>query len=118
MQPTLVYDGDCAFCQRCSRFVRRHFHGVDVVAWQQADLAGYGLTEAQAAAAVQFVDASGRIASGHAAIAELLIARGGPARWCGRVLLLPGIRWLAQGIYRLVAANRHRLPGGTPACQA
>jgi predicted DCC family thiol-disulfide oxidoreductase YuxK len=26
------------------------------------------------------------------------------------------LRWLAAAGYRLVARNRHRLPGGTPAC--
>jgi predicted DCC family thiol-disulfide oxidoreductase YuxK len=32
------------------------------------------------------------------------------------VIELPGIRSLAGVIYRWVARNRSRLPGGTPAC--
>jgi len=32
------------------------------------------------------------------------------------VIMLPGISWLAAKAYRLVANNRYRLPGGTPAC--
>ena len=28
----------------------------------------------------------------------------------------PPLRWLAPYLYRLIARNRHRLPGGTPAC--
>jgi hypothetical protein len=31
-------------------------------------------------------------------------------------MLLPPVSWLAAGVYSLVAANRMRLPGGTPAC--
>ena len=117
MQPTLIYDGDCAFCERCSGLVRRHVPGVEVIAWQHADLDQHGLTAETAAAAVQFVSASARVSAGHAAIAELLIHTGGPARLVGRFLLLPGIRHIAQSIYQLVATHRHRLPGGTPTCK-
>lgn len=117
MQPTLIYDGDCAFCERCSQVVRRRVPGVEVIAWQHADLQQLGLTAEAAAAAVQFVNASARVSAGHAAIADLLIHAGGPARLVGRFLLLPGIRLIARGVYRLVAANRHRLPGGTYACK-
>jgi predicted DCC family thiol-disulfide oxidoreductase YuxK len=31
--------------------------------------------------------------------------------------LLPGVRRVADVVYRAVAANRYRLPGGTPACR-
>jgi predicted DCC family thiol-disulfide oxidoreductase YuxK len=31
--------------------------------------------------------------------------------------VLPPFSWLAEGVYRVVAANRQRLPGGTPACR-
>jgi predicted DCC family thiol-disulfide oxidoreductase YuxK len=37
-------------------------------------------------------------------------------RIAGRALLLPGISSIAARAYRLIAANRYRLPGGTPAC--
>ncbi len=40
----------------------------------------------------------------------------GPGRIAGRAILLPGISSLAAETYRLVAANRYRLPGSTPAC--
>jgi hypothetical protein len=32
------------------------------------------------------------------------------------VVRLPGIRAGARVVYRWVSRNRHRLPGGTPAC--
>jgi predicted DCC family thiol-disulfide oxidoreductase YuxK len=34
-----------------------------------------------------------------------------------RTMRAPGIRVLSAAGYRLVAKNRHRLPGGTPACE-
>ncbi len=30
---------------------------------------------------------------------------------------LPGVGWLQERLYNLVAANRHRLPGDTPYCK-
>ena len=38
------------------------------------------------------------------------------ARPLGAALLLPGVNALAGVVYRWVARNRHRFPGGTPAC--
>jgi hypothetical protein len=39
-----------------------------------------------------------------------------PWRPFGALLLVPPFSWIGAGLYRLIAANRHRLPGGTPAC--
>ena len=74
------------------------------------------MTEEQAADAVRWVEVEGTVRSGHEAIAAALSSAGGVWRIIGRMLLLPGISWVAARAYRLVADNRHRLPGGTPAC--
>jgi predicted DCC family thiol-disulfide oxidoreductase YuxK len=66
---------------------------------------------------VQWVGADGAVRSGHEAIAAALAAAGQPWRVLGRALTLPGISLLASWAYRLVAANRRFLPGGTPACK-
>jgi predicted DCC family thiol-disulfide oxidoreductase YuxK len=114
----LVFDGDCAFCTTCVQLVEKRIHpDAEIVAWQFADLAALGVTEEQAADAVQWVRADGSVRSGHEAIAAMLSSAGALWRLAGRVLLLPGISWAAARAYRLIAANRHRLPGGTPACQ-
>ena len=95
--PVLLYDGDCAFCTTCAQLVEKRIRAdADVVAWQFADLAALGVTAEQAA---------------------MLCRAGRIWRIAGGVLLLPGISWPAARVYRLVAANRHRLPGGTPACK-
>ena len=36
----------------------------------------------------------------------------------GALPFVPPTSWVAEGVYRVVAANRMRLPGGTPACAA
>jgi predicted DCC family thiol-disulfide oxidoreductase YuxK len=115
-RPVLVYDGDCAFCTRCARFAQRIAPDAEIVAWQLTDLAELGITEGQAADAVQWVQVDGEVCSRHEAIAAMLNTAGWIWRMVGRVMLLPGISWMAAKAYRLVADNRHRLPGGTPAC--
>jgi predicted DCC family thiol-disulfide oxidoreductase YuxK len=112
----LVYDGDCAFCTSCARVLERIGPDAEIVPWQLTDLAELGITEQQAADAVQWVEVDGTVRSGHEAIAAILTTAAAIWRVIGRVMLLPVISWTAAKVYRLVAANRHRLPGGTPAC--
>ena len=112
----LVYDGDCAFCQSSVDLLKRIGPDIEIVAWQLTDLVELGITEAQASDAVQLVWLDGTIQSGHEAAAGALISAGGVWKATGRFMLLPGISWVAAKVYRLIADNRYRLPGGTPAC--
>jgi predicted DCC family thiol-disulfide oxidoreductase YuxK len=115
-RPVLVYDGGCAFCTSCARVMERIGPDAEIVAWQLADLAELGITEEQATDAVQWVEIDGTVRSGHEAIAAVLNTAGRIWKIIGRMVLLPGISWMAAKVYRLVADNRHRLPGSTPAC--
>ena len=116
--PTLVFDGDCAFCTTAVGVARRVLPaGVTVVAGQFADLDALGTTADRARQEVLWVDADGTVSGGAAAVARLLRAAGLPLSVLGVLISLPPLRWLAPPVYRLVAANRHRLPGGTPACR-
>jgi predicted DCC family thiol-disulfide oxidoreductase YuxK len=112
-RPVLVFDGDCAFCTRCARLLERIGPDAEIVAWQLTDLTALGLTEEQANDAVQWVAADGTIRSGHEAVAAALCTAGRTWRLAGRILLLPGISWLAARVYRLVADHRSRLPGAS-----
>jgi predicted DCC family thiol-disulfide oxidoreductase YuxK len=118
MAGVFLYDGDCAFCTRCAVFLRRHvFTPVRVAAWQSVDLTPLGVTAEEAASAVQYIGV-GRVSAGPVAIADLL--RTASSRWWrlgGAVLGLRPVLWLAWPVYRLISANRHRLPGGTVACE-
>ena len=84
--------------------------------YQLADLDALGVTAAECEAAVQWVGANGTVVSGHLAIAQALIDVGRGWRVIGRAIRLPGVRQITGMVYRWVARNRHRLPGGTPAC--
>jgi predicted DCC family thiol-disulfide oxidoreductase YuxK len=116
--PTLVFDGDCGFCTSVARhFEKRSFTPLSIVAWQRANLAEFGLTPEQTAAQVYLVTPDGQFA-GAECFAELMRIQGD---WFHKAVAwgmrLPGTRSLCAWGYRQVAKNRHRLPGGTPACQ-
>ncbi len=121
-RPTFVFDGDCAFCSSCARFIERRIRpAAHVVAWQFADLDALGVTEEQAGAAVQWVSAGRAPTAGPVAIADMLRTAPGLAgrllwRPAGAVLGLRPVAALAWPVYRWVARNRHRMPGGTAAC--
>jgi predicted DCC family thiol-disulfide oxidoreductase YuxK len=116
-RPVLLFDGDCAFCTSSVHVLQRIGPDAEIVAWQLADLARLGVTEQQAADALRWVEVDGTVRSGHEAIAAALGTAGRIWRIAGRALLLPGVSWIAARVYRLVADNRHRLPGSTPACE-
>ena len=115
--PILVYDGDCAFCSASVRLGQRVLTTpARWMPWQFLDLGALGLTREQAVEAVQWVATDGTVTSGPRAIAALLRSAGGAWPLVGRILALPGVLWLAGLVYRWIARNRYRLPGGTPAC--
>ncbi|MPZ60058.1 MAG: DUF393 domain-containing protein [Propionibacteriales bacterium] len=119
MRPVLVYDGDCAFCSSTARLLVRWVPTVAAVEpWQRLDLEELGLTETACRESVQWVDAGERPVGGPLALAGFLRSSGGPVwRLIGRVLALPLALRAADPAYRLIARNRHRLPGGTPTCR-
>lgn len=118
--PVLVFDGDCAICSTLARFVERRVRRAPgdftVAPWQELDLAALGLSEEQCIEALQWVARNGQVSSAQNAVARTLWT--GHVWWrpFAAVIWVPGINQLAAVIYRWVANNRHRLPGGTPAC--
>ena len=119
-EATLIYDGDCGVCTKLSRVVtttvRREPGDFAVSAYQHVDLAPLGLTPERCDEALQWVSADGRISSAQDAVARVLLAGKVPFKPLGAVILVPGVHALAGMVYRWEALNRHRLPGGTPAC--
>jgi predicted DCC family thiol-disulfide oxidoreductase YuxK len=119
-RPVLVFDGDCGVCSSAARLVsgrlRRRGSDFAVEPWQRLDLDAYGLTPQQCSEALRWVAADGAVSTAQDAVARCLLACRAWVRPAGAVLLVPGIRQVAGLVYRWVARNRHRLPGGTPAC--
>lgn len=128
----VVFDGDCAFCTSSISWLTHAFPGsFDVVPYQRTDLEALGLTTQQCQAKLQWLTDSagpsvaGSRLSGAQAVTEILRTggrdRGGPlgtAAWVVGVLgSFPPGSWVAAAVYVVVAANRSRLPGGTPACR-
>lgn len=117
-RPVLVFDGDCAFCSSAVEFLRDRIRSdVDYLPWQHLALADLGLTEEACARAVQWLPLVGPSSTGGRAVTDLLRGSGRPWSTLGRIGAAPGMRAVVELAYRAVAANRHRLPGGTPACQ-
>jgi predicted DCC family thiol-disulfide oxidoreductase YuxK len=117
--PVLIYDGNCGFCTKAAGGARRIARpNVTIAASSAINLSDLGLTADECNEALKFVDACGTIYSGAAAVSSLLESSVGAWPCIGRTMGLPGIRRLADVSYRLVARNRHRLPGATASCAA
>ena len=114
----MVFDGDCAFCttwmNRLEHLLPRFPRSTP---YQWADLDALGLTDADVTSYAWFITPAHQYA-GHLAFSALLRSQPSVAlRFAGHLLATPPISWAAALGYRLIAANRHRLPGGTPACR-
>lgn len=117
MSATFVFDGDCSFCTLCANFVTRWIPTrAEVVPWQRTDLRALGVTKAEAQEAVQWAEPGRPVLAGPEAIAALLRSSNLFWKSLGWVLALPPVRALAWPVYRLIARNRHKMPGGTAAC--
>lgn len=108
----LVYDADCGFCTRSALWL-----DPAAVSWFTLDLAAVGVTQEVADANAGWLDDGRVTALGADAIAQAMRAKRGSAGIAGWLLTVPGIRRLAHLVYPRIAANRHRMPGGTAACR-
>lgn len=117
-RPVLVYDGDCAFCSSSVEITQRYLQPrVEALPYQRSQLTGPTLQRAKNEILLLHPDGE-RVWGGVDAAAVLLLTS--PHRWAwpaGWLLRIPGVRAVGAAAYRLVARNRHRLPGGTPTCQ-
>lgn len=119
--PWVIFDGDCAFCTSSAHWVARRLNrplgpNAQLVPWQFTDLAALGTTTERAQREALWVGTDGAIYGGAAAFAEWLRFRGAGYAVAGQLLSMPLARSVASAVYRLIAKNRHRMPGGSPAC--
>ena len=127
----LIYDGDCAFCQRCLDWGLRtlpEFPQTFSYASIQPERFGLALDDVKQS--IWLIDPEADLATrqsgkaqlgGHRAAAGILVQQplksrfGFGWRMFGYLLILGGP--VSAFAYRLVARNRHRLPGATEACE-
>ncbi len=130
--PLLVFDGDCGFCTTSVLWLERTFPGAfDTVPYQHAPLERLGLHAYECRDRLQWLgdpDAPNLTSrareQGARAVGALLRvggrrrggALGATAAALGALAFVPPTSWVADVLYAWVAANRYRLPGGTPAC--
>jgi predicted DCC family thiol-disulfide oxidoreductase YuxK len=119
--PWLIFDGDCAFCTSSAHWLARRLHrrsgpNPRLIPWQFSDLTALGTTAERAQSEALWVGTDGTIYGGAAAFAQWLEFRGGAYTVAGYLMDLPAVRTLAAAVYRVIAKNRHRMPGGSPAC--
>ena len=114
--PTLVYDGDCGFCQRSMELVRRwdREHRLRYVPFQdEASVARFGVPLPALAAAMHLVLPDGRVYAGADAAPQILKLLPGK-RWLAAPFTLPGVLPIARRVYAWIARRRRCLVRGRP----
>jgi predicted DCC family thiol-disulfide oxidoreductase YuxK len=118
----LIYDGDCKFCQLSLEFGIKHLRAFpQYVAFQKIDPKDFGLTASQVRSQIwlaQKTPSTAEVLGGHLAAGAILKLQ--PSLWLralGWMASTPPTSWVADLLYRLIAANRHRLPGGSRECR-
>ncbi len=114
----LIFDGDCGFCTTTANWIVGHSSvSLEAKPYQWAELEPLGLTRDEAEAKVQLVW-DGQIYAGHNCFAKLLMIQKSPLiRFFGQIVNSKALNGISSRGYDWVAKNRHRLPGGTPACK-
>lgn len=113
----LIFDGDCAICSTSARLLKKITKGrISIKPYQHLELEQYGLTSELTSKAVYYISGEKRYIAAEA-MGQVLIDSKTIWAVAGAFIKLPLVKILAKKVYYLIAANRHRLPGGTPECQ-
>ncbi len=109
VKPTVYFDGACPLCRREISFYRDR-KGADAVEWVDVCAAGPqslgpGLNRDDAMRRFHVRNADGTLLSGADAFGALWLTLPG-FRWAGQLILLPGVRWVANRTYDLFLVVR------------
>lgn len=117
-KPVLVFDGDCGFCTTTANWIKKNsLVVVEIAPYQWTELGQYGLNAEEAAAKVQLV-VGDKVFAGHYCMSKLLLIQPNALlKLLGAVMVMPGVEPISAKLYEWIAANRQKLPGGTPACK-
>lgn len=115
----VLFDGTCAFCERSVRFIATrdpaaYFrYGASQTPAAAALLARYG-TSREAARSLILIEGD-QVYLRSTAVLRIARRMTSPWRWAGALLAVPVP--IRDGVYRVVAAIRHRLAGTSNACE-
>jgi predicted DCC family thiol-disulfide oxidoreductase YuxK len=115
----VLFDGTCAFCERSVRFIATrdpaaYFrYGASQTPAAAALLARYGTSREAARSLILIED--GHVYLRSTAVLRIARRMTAPWRWAGVLLAVPVP--IRDGVYRVVAAIRHRLAGTSNACE-
>ena len=114
----LIFDGECGFCTTAvSRLEKLLPVFPPSTPWQWANLDALGLS-ADDVRLYAWLTTPGHQYGGHLAFSALLRLQPSAGwRFLGHLIATPPFSWAAAVGYHYVAKYRHKLPGGTPACQ-
>jgi predicted DCC family thiol-disulfide oxidoreductase YuxK len=110
MNDVLLFDGHCRFCKKSAIALKAQTHGeLTLTSFREIDPTQYGITFEACEKKLHLIF-DGRVEAGVGAIVQAL-----RKRWYGvflKVLLLPGIRAVAEAIYMQISKRRFKLAGG------
>jgi len=110
----MLYDGHCRFCTAGARRLEAWMRpgSVERVDFQQPGALERfpGLTYEKCMERLHLVTPDGRVFGGVEAIVRAVMTRPIVGK-VGLLYFVPGLRWLLDGLYRMIAANRYRLMG-------
>jgi predicted DCC family thiol-disulfide oxidoreductase YuxK len=108
---TVLYDGSCSFCRASAARLRRMDPGGRVALLDLHDAQAAArfpqVDREEAMRLMQAVDGTGRVYSGVDAWARIGLSLPG-WKLVAWLLLVPGIHFVARGVYSWVARNRYR----------
>ena len=106
-KPVLLYDGDCGFCRRwIERWRGLTGDRIEYAPYQEAGARFPGVPQTEFESSVVLVEAGGKKYHGAEAVFRSLAASSSH-RWpLDLYLRVPGVKWAAESLYRLVAGHR------------
>ena len=118
-KPVALYDGHCRICiAQAGKLARAALGKLDIRSFQEpgALSAFPGLTHEACMRELKLVDVDGRIFGGAEAVARTLIVSRPVLGLFARAYHIPGLRWVSDRLYALVARYRYQLFGRSQAC--
>ena len=113
-RPTLIYDGECGFCEQSVELLRRwdREHRLATLPFQdEAGVAAFGIPLPALAAAMHLVRPDGRVFAGADAAPEILRLLPGK-RWLAWWFRIRGVLPVARRVYGRIARQRRCLVRG------